>query len=125
MAAMALFLKRTKNMSVICNGVNIKANSDALNFGSTGFWWFKDNISELNDNSCFSITAGTSIDKSYTVYVNDDYKLKSANSIMNLETTVSYENKQINDTAQITVGSIDIVKEKRINSKLHQKTEKQ
>lgn len=53
MAAMALFLKRTKNMSVICNGVNIKANSDALNFGSTGFWWFKDNISELNDNSCF------------------------------------------------------------------------
>lgn len=110
-------------MSVICNGVNIKANSDALNFGSTGFWWFKDNISELNDNSCFSITAGTSIDKSYTVYVNDDYKLKSANSIMNLETTVSYENKQINDTAQITVGSIDIVKEKRINSKLHQKTE--
>ena len=101
-----------KNMSVICNGVNIKANSDALNFGSTGFWWFKDNISELNDNSCFSITAGTSIDKSYTVYVNDDYKLKSANSIMNLETTVSYENKQINDTAQITVGSIDIVKEK-------------
>lgn len=44
---------------------------------------------------------------------------------MNLETTVSYENKQINDTAQITVGSIDIVKEKRINSKLHQKTEKQ
>lgn len=101
-----------KKMSVVCDEINIKANSDALNFGSTGFWWFKDNISELSDNSRFSIAAGTSIDRTYTVYVNDDYKLKSANSIMNLETIVSYENKQINDTAQITVGSIDIAKEK-------------
>lgn len=105
------------SLDLYCYSLDVNAQSDALNFGSKGFWWFKDYNSNLSKKMNYSIYAGRTYEEKYTVYLNDEYKLQSVNSVLNVNTTLKYKGGEKTSTAQISVGSLDVEEEKRAEKK--------
>lgn len=108
-------------LSLYCNSIEIEAQSDALNFGSSGFWWFKNYNSKISENMNYSIFAGSSYNKTFTVYLNDNYRLNSVNSLLNVNTTLKYEGGEKSTSSQISVGSLDVEQERRTENKTSSK----
>ncbi|MGO5174380.1 leucine-rich repeat protein [Ruminococcus sp. LCP21S3_E8] len=107
-----------KKLHIKCDNLLIKSKSDGLNFGSNGFGWFKNYKTEMTENLNSRIFyIGNHGYYTYDVYVNDNYKLKSVNSILNIESVVNYSNQSASSVSQISVGNLDIEKEKVNNKK--------
>ena len=106
-----------KKLSIRCYALEIQAQSDALNFGASGFWWFKDYKSDTTINMNYDVFAGSPNNQTIAVYVNDNYKLQGVNSVLNVYTTLKYEGGEKTSTSQISVGNLDIEKTERTENK--------
>ena len=96
----------------IINQVKIKPTQDGLNFGENGFWFFKDQVTELVHDSQSRLSVGGSIKFSDTVYLDSGYCPNQINSFLGLEVTISTANSEtITGYGTVEVGNLDLQQE--------------
>ena len=102
--------------------IELKAQSDGINFGKSGWGWFKDyktSVSKDLDNS--RINAGSSISFSEDIYINDDYKISASTGIFDINCAVTFgDGTKSENKVQVQVGNLDyrdkVVEDKKNNS---------
>ena len=102
--------------------IELKTQSDGINFGKSGWGWFKDyktSVSKDLDNS--RINAGSSISFSEDIYINDDYKISASTGIFDINCAVTFsDGTKSENKVQVQVGNLDyrdkVVEEKKNNS---------
>mgnify|MGYP004445741757 FL=1 len=102
--------------------VELKTQSDGINFGKSGWGWFKDyktSVSKDLDNS--RINVGSSISFSEDIYINDDYKMYASTGIFDINCAVIFsDGTKSENKVQVQVGNLDyrdkVVEDKKYNS---------
>ena len=102
--------------------VELKTQSDGINFGKSGWGWFKDyktSVSKDLDNS--RINVGSSISFSEDIYINDDYKMYASTGIFDINCAVIFsDGTKSENKVQVQVGNLDyrdkVVEDKKNNS---------
>ena len=102
--------------------IELKTQSDGINFGKSGWGWFKDyktSVSKDLDNS--RINAGSSISFSEDIYINDDYKISASTGIFDINCAVTFsDGTKSENKVQVQVGNLDyrdkVVEDKKNNS---------
>ena len=102
--------------------IELKTQSDGINFGKSGWGWFKDyktSVSKDLDNS--RINVGSSISFSEDIYINDDYKMYASTGIFDINCAVTFsDGTKSENKVQVQVGNLDyrdkVVEDKKNNS---------
>ena len=102
--------------------IELKTQSDGINFGKSGWGWFKDyktSVSKNLDNS--RINVGSSISCSEDIYVNDDYKMYASTGVFDINCAVIFsDGTKSENKVQVQVGNLDyrdkVVEDKKNNS---------
>ena len=102
--------------------IELKTQSDGINFGKSGWGWFKDyktSVSKDLDNS--RINVGSSISFSEDIYINDDYKMYASTGIFDINCAVIFsDGTKSENKVQVQVGNLDyrdkVVEDKKNNS---------
>ena len=102
--------------------IELKTQSDGINFGKSGWGWFKDyktSVSKNLDNS--RINVGSSISFSEDIYVNDDYKMYASTGVFDINCAVIFsDGTKSENKVQVQVGNLDyrdkVVEDKKNNS---------
>ncbi len=102
--------------------IELKTQSDGINFGKSGWGWFKDyktSVSKDLDNS--RINVGSSISFSEDIYINDDYKMYASTGIFHINCAVTFsDGTKSENKVQVQVGNLDyrdkVVEDKKNNS---------
>ena len=85
----------------------IKPTTEGLNFGTNGFWFFQNNVTEITESFNQQIYGGEKREYSYTVNIDKNYKLTSASSVLGLAVTAVVDNKSYESQSKIAVGNLD------------------
>ncbi len=102
--------------------IELKTQSDGINFGKSGWGWFKDyktSISKDLDNS--RVNAGSSMLISEDIYINDDYKMYASTGVFDINCAVTFsDGTKSENRVQVQVGNLDyrdkVVEDKKNNS---------
>ena len=102
--------------------IELKTQSDGINFGKSGWGWFKDyktSVSKDLDNS--RINVGSSISFSEDIYINDDYKMYASTGVFDINCAVTFsDGTKSENKVQVQVGNLDyrdkVVEDKKNNS---------
>ena len=102
--------------------IELKTQSDGINFGKSGWGWFKDyktSVSKDLDNS--RVNAGSSMLFSEDIYINDDYKMYASTGVFDINCAVTFsDGAKSENRVQVQVGNLDyrdkVVEDKKNNS---------
>lgn len=101
-----------RSLYQIISEVKIKPTQDGLNFGENGFWFFKDQVTELVHSSQSRLYVGSSLKFSDTVYLDSEYCPNQINSFLGLEVAISTANSEtITGYGTVEVGNLDLQQE--------------
>ena len=102
--------------------IELKTQSDGINFGKSGWGWFKDyktSVSKDLDNS--RVNVGSSMLFSEDIYINDDYKMYASTGVFDINCAVTFgDGTKSENKVQVQVGNLDyrdkVVEDKKNNS---------
>ena len=97
-----------RRLYINCSRVDVERGWGGLNFGKEGFWWFAEEIDQISLEVNRNISPGSSVERTFTVYFNDDYAPDKANTYVAVNCTAVFADSEVTQGGEVVIGNRDL-----------------